>query len=280
MNESLDYYRIFYEVARLGNITKASETLFISQPAISMTIKNLEEELGVKLFVRSRQGVTLTKVGEKVFKSVQLAMSSLNKIKDIIDEEKNLLSGEIIIGCGSNLARQVLVKPIKEFLERFPQIKIVQFEEVQTKMFEMLEHGEIDLIISQFNGTNDSRSFSRLAFQPYVFVKSPNSNSNYLITMTKGSFAYSIFNEFIEKCNLQSMQTIPVSGYNLALDLAINGVGITLCPLYLAQNYIDEGKLEITYRDYPLPNIELGFYHNPLLLSPATKEFVKLLNLK
>ena len=65
---NLDRFRIFYQVAKIGNITKASEILFISQPAVSMTIKNLEEELETTLFIRSKKGVTLTKAGEKIYK--------------------------------------------------------------------------------------------------------------------------------------------------------------------------------------------------------------------
>lgn len=277
LSTNLDYYRIFYHVATEGNITKAAEKLYISQPAVSMTIKNLEEILGNQLFIRSKRGVILTKFGEKIFKKVQSAFAILSQIEGIVEEENQLLSGEIVIGCGSHIARKMLVEPVKNFLERHPQIKIIQLEDVQAKMFNLLAKGEIDIVITQYNGKEDELIFNALRCQPYAFVKSPNSNAQRFITLSEGSYAQTIFDKFIKDYNLQDIPCLPVSGYNFAVELAINGVGTTLVPSYLIDKHVEKGELEIVYKDYPLPNINFGFYYNPKLLSRGAKEFIKFL---
>ena len=89
MEQNLSTYRIFFEVAKQGNISKAAESLYISQPAISKTIVRLEDNLNVKLFKRNSRGVSLTEEGEVLFRHVEEAIhhieeaeSALQKMKD------------------------------------------------------------------------------------------------------------------------------------------------------------------------------------------------------
>ncbi len=275
LSSNLDHFRIFYMVAREGNITKAAEKLYISQPAVSMTIKNLEENLGNKLFIRSKRGVTLTKFGEKIFNKVDSAFLQLSQIGGIVEEEDQLLRGEIVIGCGSHIARQTLVEPLKKFLNFHPQIKIKQIEDVQAKMFSQLEKGEIDLIISQYNEIKNELVFKPLHNQPYAFVRSPNAETTRFISFSQGSYAQKIFSQFIKDYHYDDVPNIQVSGYNFAIELALNGLGTTLAPAYLTEKYVKAGTLELVYSDYPLPNINFGFYYNPKLLSRAAKELIK-----
>ncbi len=86
---NLDYYKIFYEVAKYKNITKASNVLFISQPAITQTIKKLEETLNAKLFLRHSKGVILTPIGQKIFNQVENALNLLKMSKILQKMKKN-----------------------------------------------------------------------------------------------------------------------------------------------------------------------------------------------
>lgn len=272
---NLDRFKIFYHVAMVGNITKASEILFISQPAVSMAIKNLEEELDTTLFIRNKRGVILTKAGEKIFKQVQSAFTYLSQINNIVEEENGLIKGEIVIGCGSHIARRVLIEPYKKFLNKHPNIKLIQVEDVQTKLVEQLKSGTIDLVITQYNGKYDDLYFMPITCQPYAFVSSPNAGTNRFITLTQGSYAQSLFDKFLDDYHLKDCPAISVSGYNFALELALNGIGTTLVPYYLIEKYVKDGRLEIVYKDYPLPSVNFGYYFNPNLISRATKEFIK-----
>ena len=95
MNINLDSYNVFYAVAKSGNITKASNILHISQPAITKQIKNLEEELGFQLFIRTKRGVILTSNGEKVYEQIKEAMKYIKNIENISNSLNKLETGTL-----------------------------------------------------------------------------------------------------------------------------------------------------------------------------------------
>ncbi len=273
---SLDNYNIFYEVAKCGNITKASENLFISQPAVSQTIKKMEENLGVTLIIRGKKGIELTPIGKKIFEKVEIALHNLSAIDQLIDEERGLLRGELLIGAGSNIARKVLCKPVAEFTLDYPMINVKIMQNVQTVMIELLRKGELNFVLTQYNEQFEF-PFEPLLDTQYCFVKSVNCEVEKFITITEGSYMHMRFNEFIEKRNLKNIPTLQVSGYNTALDLAKLGMGVTLVPKYMVEDDLKNNILVETYTDYDLPTIKFGVYYNPNLIMPAGKVFLEYL---
>ena len=105
INVDIELYRIFYTVASCGNITKAAEKLYISQPAVTMSIKKLESELGIKLFVRNKRGVTLTPEGKVLYGYIEKAMENISLAENKIENFKKLETGNIRIGIGTNLTK-------------------------------------------------------------------------------------------------------------------------------------------------------------------------------
>ena len=100
-------YRIFYVVANHGNITRASEELNISQPAISKAIKNLEEQLGGQLFVRTKRGVVLTEEGQEFYIYIKQAIEYINNAENKFTELMNLETGRIKIGISTTLNERI-----------------------------------------------------------------------------------------------------------------------------------------------------------------------------
>lgn len=148
MNQiNFELYRIFYEVARLGNITKASTYLNVSQPAISKQIKNLEELLGGKLFIRTKRGVVLTESGKSIWEYVEQAMENLQTAEDIFHNLKDLEKGTIKIGISTTLARFYLLPYLASFYKKHPQIKIEIFTDPTNTLKKFLKEGKIDWII-------------------------------------------------------------------------------------------------------------------------------------
>lgn len=276
MDLNLNNYKIFYEVAKCKNITKASGNLFISQPAVSQVIKKLEEDLGCILFVRSQKGMALTDIGKAIFAQVETSLNRLNSITEIISKENGLLVGKLKIGAGSNIARATICKPVADFTKNHPYVEIAIYENVQTKMIDMLNSGELQVVITQKNKDIDMPFISLLTTN-YLFVKSKNCNLEKFILITQGSYTHSIFKNFIEENNLTGVPTMEVAGYKTALELARLGVGTTLVPEYLVADDIKNGNLEQIYTSHKLPNITFGAYYNELLLTPAAKEFLKYL---
>ena len=279
-NISLDYYKIFYEVAKHGNITKASQKLFISQPAITQTIKKLEEKLGVTLFIRSKQGITLTDIGMQVFKHVNSAILEFGIIDDLIKNNQLLLCGTLRIGCSTNLAKKVLAAPILEFGNCYSNIEIIQTDAIQQIMLNQLELGEIDICFTQKNNDITNLEFVKLFDDKFVLVYNPYLiKSKNCILQAKGSYNRRVFDEYI-KDNFCFDKVIQIAGYNLAITLALQGLGYALVPYYLAKDYVSENKLTILEYDIKTPSIEYGYYYNKNNLTKITQKFIEFLESK
>lgn len=277
MDFNLNNYKVFYEVAKCKNITKASNNLYISQPAISQVIKKLEEDLDCVLFVRSKKGMELTAIGEKIFKQVETSLNALNIISELISKEKGLLIGELNIASGSNIARKTICNALSIFIKNHPLVNVSVKEMVQSKMIDMLTAGKLQIAITQKN-EEINHAFIPLLTTNYIFVKSKNCSDEKFILISEGSFTNIIFKNFIEENNLSHIPTIDVAGYKTALELAKLGVGTILVPEYLASEEIKKGNLKQVYTSYKLPTITFGAYYNQDLLTPATNEFLKYLN--
>ena len=111
---NLELYKIFIMVAKEQNITKASEKLNISQPAVTKHIKNLEEQIGNPLFIRTKKGVKLNEYGEKIFLNVKKAITLLSESEKLVSEYKEEYKGTIKIGISTSLAGKFLLKNMKK----------------------------------------------------------------------------------------------------------------------------------------------------------------------
>ena len=125
MNVDLELYRVFYTVAKHKHMTKASEELHISQPAISQSIKKLEDQLGGTLFLRSNKGMELTEEGKMFYEYVKGALELINNAENEFTSFKDLSKGKIKIGCSTTLTKLVLMNALKEFLnlEKIKELK-------------------------------------------------------------------------------------------------------------------------------------------------------------
>ncbi len=124
MIDNLNYYKIFYEAARTGSISKAAENLFITQPAVSKSISNLEASLNTVLFNRSSRGVTLSDEGTLLYNHLKSAFESINRAEDELGRIKELGIGELRIGVSTSLCKHILLSYLKSFIAKSPHIKI------------------------------------------------------------------------------------------------------------------------------------------------------------
>ena len=120
MNISYDLYRLFYMVAKKGSITAAAEALYISQPAVSQSIRQLEEGLGCRLFLRTAKGVTLTAEGRELYGYVSVGIDELEKGEKRLSALVNLDSGEMHIGASDMTIQFYLLPYLEKFHEQYP----------------------------------------------------------------------------------------------------------------------------------------------------------------
>lgn len=118
----LNYLKVFYEVAKLGRFTEAAKHLNISQSALSRTVALLEEGMGVQLLLRSKKGVTLTPVGDEVFRQCEELFRTVSKIDRICRGSKEVVEGTIRFATTDHVINELLIKPLQSFRFRYPAV--------------------------------------------------------------------------------------------------------------------------------------------------------------
>ncbi|MFD0869837.1 HTH-type transcriptional activator CmpR [Chlamydia abortus] len=147
MVENMEWYRAFYFTAITGSLSKAAEELFITQPAVSYSIKQLETRLGGRLFFRTPKGVKLTAEGEVLFKYIEQAYHFIMTGEKQIAAMHNLLSGEIKIGASDTLCKYYLLPYVEAFHQNHPDIKIKVTNRTSRESIELLKRGKVDLAV-------------------------------------------------------------------------------------------------------------------------------------
>ena len=247
---NLELYRIFYVVAETKNITKASEILNISQPAVTKHIKNLEEQLGNPLFIRTKKGVILNEYGEKIFLNVKQALNLLSESEKEISKYKSLNKGTIKIGISTTLARKYLLKYIKKFHETYPNIVIDIYTDATKDLIKQLKNGIIDIIISKFPQNRDNDlDYIYLDKTKYIFVANEEysflSNKtipikklvNYPLLLQKTpSNSRDNIEKYLKENNIHIEPKMNIASSNLLVDFIRLGYGIG----YVTKLYVEE----------------------------------------
>ena len=167
---NLELYRIFYSIANHGSISKAAEHLYITQPAVSRSIRQLEEEMGCTLFVRTRKGVRLTQEGEILYQYIEQAFNFITTAEKKIDDVKNLASGEVRIGVSDTLCKHYLVPYLKLFNTLHPDIKIKVTCPTAPGIINLLKSGKIDFGIINMPYHDDQLNFKNVMSVQDCFV--------------------------------------------------------------------------------------------------------------
>lgn len=145
MFDNLNHYKVFYTVAKAGNISKAAEQMYISQPAISKSISNLEKGLGVSLFVRSSKGVSLTDEGQVLYNHVKQAFASISQGEDELRRINELGIGQLRIGVSTSLCKHILLDALQDFIVAYPHIKVIIDCHSTVNTMRLLQEGSIDI---------------------------------------------------------------------------------------------------------------------------------------
>lgn len=166
----LDY---FLTVVRFQHVTKASEVLAITQPALSHSISKLEEELGVPLFERRGRNIQVTRYGRMFAESVERALSELERGKQALEEQANPDSGVIRVAYLNILGAELIPKLIRGFRERHPKIRFELVQGNHTFISGNMESGESDLMISSARLESDDYEWIPMVKAPLYVVVSP-----------------------------------------------------------------------------------------------------------
>lgn len=145
MHINLDLYRVFYEVAIQGSISKAAQSLHLTQPAVSQSIKLLEDQLDCILFYRSSKGVKLTNHGNLILEDVKVALEHFNHVEKLTKQLKNNEIGELKIGASDSVCEYYLIDRLIEYQSNYPNIKLQVFNETSYHIIDMVINRDIDI---------------------------------------------------------------------------------------------------------------------------------------
>lgn len=288
MNIDLELYRVFYVVAKNKHMTKASEELCISQPAISQSIKKLEDQLGGTLFLRSNKGMELTSEGKMFYEYVKGALELINNAENEFTSFKDLSKGEIKIGTSTTLTKIVLMDAIKIFHEKYPNINLNIINDLTSNLILDLQKGKLDFVVfneGDVKETNVSLEKIRELKHGFVYnpdyyeddIKSLEDLNNYpLILQKKESNSRKFLDSYTLKNNILLKPKTEVVSQDLIVEFANIGLGIGFTIIDFAlRNHPNLKELKIN-KDFPKSDIYLAKNKN-INLTFASKEFLNIL---
>ena len=144
---SYDYYRIFYYVAKYGNITQAAKILLNNQPNLTRAIKTLESELGCPLFIRNNRGMKLTPEGERLFEHICIAFENIEAGEAEIIESRNLEKGTVFVAASEVALHCVLLPVLKQYRTLYPGIRLKISNHSTPQAVDAIKNGIADIAV-------------------------------------------------------------------------------------------------------------------------------------
>ena len=187
MNIDFDYYKVFCYVAKYKKMSVAAEKLFVSQPAITQTIQNLENQLGCVLLMRTKNGIELTEAGMMLYELTEQSVETLDNIEFRFEKYKNLEEGKIRIRTGGTVAKLILYNAMEKFSKDYPNIEFEIATDASTRSIKMLYTGELDMILAYlpFNIEYDNMQITECREVNYVFAMSKTYNEQNNVKIEK-----------------------------------------------------------------------------------------------
>lgn len=268
---NIELYKIFYVVAINQNITKASEELNISQPAVTKHIKNLEDSLGVILFNRTRKGVVLTPIGQKIFMEIRNALTILDNVESEVRKYRDNDCGVIRIGTNTTLVR-MLMDYIGFFYKKYPNVKIEINTDTTKDNIKLLQNGLLDLIICKLPPSLESDlDFKKIGDSSYEFIANKEVYKNIaqpinlsdllkhkLLLQKEPSNSYFSAQNFFRENNLEVDSKLKIGSTSLVIDFTKIGYGIGYVPKLYIEKELKE-KMLFTVETVPkAPSISYG----------------------
>ena len=294
MNINFELYRIFYVVANNKNITKAANELNISQPAISKSIKKLEDKLGGQLFIRSKRGVTLTEEGKEFYKYIKEAMDYINNAENKFTELINLERGSIRIGTTTSITKKFLLKYLKEYHMKYPNIDIKIVMNPPDEMISQLKKGLLDIVIFNIIGKDYGKEIKLIKckkvescfISSYKYRELCNKKislkdlSKYpMVLQAKGSNTRYLLDNYAKSLNIELNPNIELASNSLIVDFVKIGFGVGLVTREYLDDNIDNSNIFEINLEEKLPTRYIGLaISNINTPNFSTQKLIELIN--
>ena len=287
MDINYELYKVFYHVATMLNFSEASKQLFISQSAVSQSIKTLERKLDQTLFIRSTKKVQLTPEGEILLRHIEPAMNLIQKGEaQLLDAAST--GGQIRIGASDTICRYFLVPYLEKFHKMFPNVHIKVINQTSLHCTELLKNGLVDLIVVNYPNASLNNISASMKIKNFrdVFIAGNNygdlkekkiSLSDLLaypiLMLDKNSTTNEFLHRLFQQHQLDLVPEIELTSNDLLIDLARIGLGIAFIPDYCISKESDGIFTLDMNEEMPERSLVIA-YNEQLPLSKATQEFL------
>ncbi len=286
MSVKLELYRVFKEVAEAGNITAAAQTLFISQSAVSQSIKQLEAELQTRLFARNSRGVTLTADGRMLYEYVRSAMGLLETGEEKLSQSRDLQMGHLTIGASDTVTSQFLLPYLDRFHRQYPAIRIQIISGRSHKVLGLLQSGKVDIAFASTPQEGASlETFPCLATHS-IFVAGAEYPCDFdhvytleeiarfpLILLERKASSRLYLEKYFLQNGLHLNPEIELGARSLLVDLAAIGFGVAGVTEEFVRRELESGRLRKLRTSFDIPprSVDLCVLRDVPLTSAAQR---------
>ena len=261
----LELYRVFLEVAKEGNISAAAQNLFISQSAVSQSVKQLEEQLQVRLFSRSTRGVSLTSEGKLLLEYVSHALGLLQSGEEKIAASRQLLTGELIIGASDTVTKTYLLSRLEAFHKDYPDIRIRILNGTTSMVLDYLHAGQVDIAFASEAPDETVYSVRHCVDTHTIFVAAPDYlefDKVYtmeeiaalpLILLERKASSRVYLERYFQERGIQIHPEIELGSHNLLISLARIGLGVACVTEEFSLSGLSRGVIVPLKTDFEIP---------------------------
>lgn len=293
MDVNFELYKVFYYVAYKKSFSAAADKLFISQSAVSQSIRQLEQKLSCPLFFRNTKRVKLTHEGQALFTYIEQAFNFIKTGEKRLEDMNSLVSGEIKIGASDTICKYYLMPYFKSFNEKYPGIKIKVTNRTSPKCIELLKNGSVDFSVINIPENTDipQLEFKKSKAVKDVFVASQNYSNLKdkpmslkdlenipLLVLEKNTITREFFDSLIKEHKLDLTPDVELGSIDVLVDMARIGLGAAFVPDVCAEAAAEKGEIFILNIKEELPERYMGIVtHRNIPLSLAAAKFLEML---
>lgn len=265
MAVKLELYRVFKEVAETGNISVAAKNLYISQSAVSQSVKQLETALQARLFARSPRGVTLTGEGQMLYQYVRSALGLIATGEDKLSQAQQLLLGTLVIGASDTVTSFFLTPYLEVFHHQHPGIRLKIVSGRSAKVLSLLKSGAVDIAFASSPADPAVEGWSCFATHSafvagsgygcdfdHVYTRREIADFPLILLERKASSRVFLEQEFL-KSGVTLTPEIELSSRSLLVSLARIGLGVAGVTLEFVQKALDAGDIRLLKTDFNIP---------------------------
>lgn len=257
IQNNMEHYKVFYMVAACGSLTGAANILSITQPAVSQAVKQLEDNLHVRLFNRISKGVSLTPEGELLYQYVSRGYEQLALGEEKMNSLLNMEIGELKIGASDMTLQFFLLPYLERYHEEYPDIKIGVTNGPTPETLMNLHEGRIDfgIVSSPFDAGDDIdtmavREIEDVFIAGRRFIPYKNRMLDFaqlselpLIFLEKNTSSRRYMEDFLSKCQVEINPEFELATSEMIVQFALRNLGVGCVMRDFAREYIENGML-------------------------------------